>query len=68
MYKLAPLVAQAYAMKFASASLHSYYEHVLNNEIKKDMNFKSLDLLHHISSGFKSVYTRLAKDGMETVR
>ena len=55
-------------MKFGETSLRKFYEIALNNEIKKNKDFSSLEMLHHLSSGYKAVYTRLAKDGMEIVR
>ena len=55
-------------MNFGGVSLRTFYEHALNNEIKKNKDFSSLEMLHHLSSGYKAVYTRLAKDGMEIVR
>ena len=68
MYKLAPLMAYAYAFRFSAISLNNYYLHVLNNEIKKNNDFSNLDILHHLSSGQKSVYTTITKDGLEVIR
>ena len=68
MYKLAPLLAYAYAMRFAAGNLHKFYSHALNEEIKKNKDFKSLELLHHLSAGYKAFFTTIAKDGLETVR
>jgi acyl-CoA oxidase len=39
----------------------------LNDEIKKQ-NFKNLDLLHHYTSGMKSVYTQNIYDSLLSIR
>jgi len=39
----------------------------MNYEIKKQ-NFKNLDLLHHYTSGMKSVYTQNIYDSLLSIR
>lgn len=39
----------------------------MNAEVKQG-KYKSLDLLHHLTSGLKSIYSQMAYDGIELVR
>lgn len=39
----------------------------MNDELKEG-KFKTLDLLHHFTSGLKSLYSTMTYDGIETVR
>ena len=39
----------------------------LTQNVKKG-DFKMLDLCHHLSSGFKSFFTQIAFEGLETIR
>lgn len=34
----------------------------------EDQNFEKLDILHHLSSGFKSLFTQRAIEGLYTAR
>jgi len=43
----------------------------MHQQLLQDMkkgNFGLLDLLHHFSSGYKASYTRIAYDGLDTIR
>ena len=43
------------------------YRGIMNDEIKRG-KFKTLDLMHHFTSGLKSLYSQMAYDGIELVR
>jgi acyl-CoA oxidase len=66
MFKFAPLLAYTMVMNISAR--------YLNNELielKKDLDnliFTRLDILHHISAGFKAAFSRIAYDGIDTVR
>ena len=66
MFKYAPLLAQAFAMNFSSAHLNKIHEQL--KEDLKTANYSKLDLTHHLSAGFKAVYSRLAYDGIDSIR
>jgi hypothetical protein len=53
--KLFPLLATMFAQSFAQDHVVEKFNQLLK-DIKKQ-NFKNLDLLHHYTSGMKSVYT-----------
>ena len=66
MFKFAPLLAYSYAMKFNANYLIQMHK-MLINDIKEG-DFGKLDILHHLSSGFKASFTRIAYDGIDTIR
>jgi acyl-CoA oxidase len=39
----------------------------MNKELKEG-KFKTLDLLHHFTSGMKSLYSQMCYDGIELIR
>ena len=66
MFKFAPLLAYSNAFNFASQ--HLFINHrLLLEEMKKD-NFERLDLLHHLTAGYKAVFSRISYDGIDTCR
>ena len=64
--KLFPLVATAFAHGVGSRHLANHFFNLLDSIDKKD--FKLLDLVHHYSSGMKSVYTQDQVDGAYVIR
>jgi hypothetical protein len=54
------------AQTFALQSLRVQYEKLLEG-IKND-NFDLLDLMHHLTSGMKAVYTQEVFDGLINIR
>lgn len=66
MFKFAPLLAYTYAMNFSALRLCDTHQQLI-----KDIqlgNYGLLDLMHHLSSGYKASYTRIAYDGIDTLR
>ncbi|CDW75768.1 acyl-coenzyme a oxidase [Stylonychia lemnae] len=66
MYKYAPLLAYAMAFKFSGHYLIKLYEKVMDGV--KNNDFSQLELLHHLSSGYKAVYTKITYDAIDDVR
>ena len=65
-FKLFPLLANCFAMAVASDIVSDKFYQLL--EDIKTGNFKLLDLLHHYTSGMKSVYTDDTMQGMLAIR
>jgi hypothetical protein len=55
MFKLGPLVAQSYVMCTVGVKLHEWRK-IMNDEIKEN-KFTKLNLMHHFTSGLKSIYS-----------
>jgi acyl-CoA oxidase len=66
MFKFAPLLAYCQAFNFASQDLFRNHT-LLLEEMKKD-NFDRLDFLHHLTAGYKAVFSRIAYDGIDSCR
>lgn len=66
MFKFAPLLAYSYAMSFAGQFLKDLHRELLVD--LKNSEFSKLDVLHHLSAGFKAAYTKIAYEGIDTVR
>ena len=66
MFKFGPLLADAYVMMLVGKVMHGY-RNQMNAEVKQG-KFKTLNLLHHFTSGLKSLYSTMAYDGIELVR
>lgn len=64
--KLFPLLASAFAHGVGSRYLADKFFTLLDSIDKKD--FKLLELVHHYSSGMKSVYTQDMVDGAYLIR
>jgi acyl-CoA oxidase len=66
MFKFAPLLAYTYAMNFAGRYLFS--EHIaLINDLNNN-EFGRLDTMHHLSAGWKATFSRIAYDGIDSLR
>lgn len=66
MFKFGPLLAYAVAMNFSARYLFGNYE-----ELKKELaqsKFDRLDIMHHLSAGFKATFSRIAYDGIDACR
>ena len=66
MFKLGPLLCDAYMMIITGKFLQAYKKEA-DKEVEQD-NFKKLDILHHFTSGFKSLYTQSAYEGIDLCR
>jgi alkylation response protein AidB-like acyl-CoA dehydrogenase len=64
--KLAPLIADALLMYMSARFVKEQYRTLLT-ELEQE-NFERLDSLHHLTSGFKSLFTQLAHDNILTAR
>mmetsp|Transcript_1772 Transcript_1772/g.1222 ORF Transcript_1772/g.1222 Transcript_1772/m.1222 type:complete len:85 (-) Transcript_1772:794-1048(-) len=66
MHKLAPLLAYTYAFRasinFLSETFWKMQEQARNN------NYGILELCHHLSAGFKSIFTTITYQGLEQAR
>ncbi len=65
-FKIIPLVAYSYAFIFSSYRLMAIHKQLLIDI--KTKNFGLLEQLHHLSSGFKACYTKIAYEGIDTLR
>lgn len=66
MFKLAPLLSYCFAINFSV-----YHLYKTNNLLLKDIqsdNFQLLEVMHHLSSGFKSFYTPITYNGLDNLR
>jgi len=66
MHKFGPLLAEQYMMCIVGVQIHSY-RGIMNEEIKVG-KFKTLNLMHHFTSGLKALFSSMAYDGIELVR
>jgi acyl-CoA oxidase len=66
MFKFAPLLAYSYAMNFAAQDLYRNHA-ALCKELAQD-EFERLDYCHHLSAGYKAVFSRIAYDGIDSCR
>ena len=64
--KLFPLLSIAKVQYTTAKYIKARYNQMLE-EIKEE-NFDSLDELHHLTSGFKSLHTQQTYEGLYTVR
>ena len=65
-FKLFPILASAVAMQVVQDEVTCRYEQLMK-DIKKQ-NFKGLDVLHHLTSGMKSVYSQETNDAQYVIR
>lgn len=66
MFKLGPLLADSYVMQVVGVQL--YHQRNKMNEEVKNGKFKTLDMLHHFTSGLKSIYSQMCYDGIDLIR
>jgi acyl-CoA oxidase len=65
-FKYIPLLAYAVAFTFAGHELTGIYARL--QEELKSKNFGLLEMVHHLSTGFKSVGTQIVYEGLDAVR
>jgi acyl-CoA oxidase len=66
MFKFGPLLADSYVMCTVGCQLHSSRQ-VMNAELKVG-KFRTMQLMHHFTSGLKSIYSQMAYEGIDLVR
>ena len=66
MHKFGPLLSEVYVMSVVGTQMYQYRE-IMNEEVSRG-KFKTLDLLHHFTSGLKSLYSKMTYDGIEVIR
>lgn len=66
MLKMAPLVAQSILMSVVGVKLYDL-KLIMNDEVKRN-KFKMLDMMHHFTSGLKSLYSQATYDGTDLIR
>mmetsp|Transcript_16443 Transcript_16443/g.27897 ORF Transcript_16443/g.27897 Transcript_16443/m.27897 type:complete len:133 (+) Transcript_16443:1064-1462(+) len=65
--KLFPLVAEAFAQVQLGDHVYALF-HQFEKESQKNQDFKLLDILHHLTSGAKSVHSQNTIDGLILIR
>lgn len=66
MFKLGPLLADSYVMCVVGVQMHNFRE-IMNQEVKVG-KFKTLDFMHHMTSGLKSIYSTMAYESIDFIR
>jgi len=66
MMKMGPLVAQVFLMKVVGTKLFKLKQ-IMNEEVKNN-KYKMLDIMHHFTSGLKSLYSQMTYEGTDFVR
>lgn len=66
MFKLFPLLAQCYVTQIGAQFAKSLHSKLLQSLEKED--FSLLDLAHHVTSGFKSNFTKTVYEGLDNLR
>ena len=66
MFKLGPLMADAFMMVIVGTFLIQYHQ-VVDKEVAED-NYKKLAIMHHFTSGLKSLYSQIAYEGIDSCR
>ena len=64
--KLFPIVAQMFAHAYASEYVYQVYDQFCKDALNSD--FKLLDVVHHLTSGMKSVFTQECWDSLILIR
>lgn len=55
MFKLGPILADCYVLSTVGVNLY-HQRNILVDEVKQG-KFETLDVLHHLTSGLKSIYS-----------
>lgn len=66
MFKFSPILADTFVMSVVATELCD-----LMNKIQEEISrgkFKTLDLMHHFTSGLKSLYSGMTYENIETIR
>lgn len=63
---MSPLVAQSFLMTVVGTKLHTMMQQ-MKVEVEKG-KYKMLDVMHHFTSGLKSLYSSMTYEGIDLVR
>lgn len=66
MFKLGPILADSYVMCAVGVQIDSWRNQMI--EEVKNGKFKTLDFMHHLTSGMKSIYSQMAYDSIDLIR
>lgn len=66
MHKLSPIVANCFVMLGVGTALYPL-QNLMRDEISKN-KFKMLEIMHHFTSGMKSLYSQCCYEGIDSVR
>jgi hypothetical protein len=66
MFKFGPSLAESYLFISMGVEIERLSE-VMKLEMEKG-KFKTLDLLHHLTSGLKSLYSQMTYEGIDMIR
>jgi acyl-CoA oxidase len=66
MFKFGPLLAYAFAFNFSSQHLFRLHSELIK-ELSQD-EFGKLDITHHLTAGYKAVFTKITYDGIDSCR
>jgi len=66
MYKLGPVLADSFVMIVTGNTIHDL-QTKMYEELKVG-KFELLDILHHLTSGMKSIYTQMAYEAIDLIR
>lgn len=66
MHKLGPLLAESYLMQMTGTFLIKMHR-VVDKEVEQD-KYKMLDVMHHFTSGLKSLYSQTTYEGLDLCR
>lgn len=66
MFKLGPLVANAFVMQIVGKELMAM-QNIMKQQLKQGV-FEMMDVMHHLTSGLKSIYSTMTYDGIDQSR
>ena len=66
MFKLGPILADSYVLAVVGVQIHKFRE-LMNEEVKVG-KFKTLDFMHHMTSGLKSIYSQMVYESIDIIR
>jgi acyl-CoA oxidase len=67
-FKLFPLLAQSYAMRFAGMFIFQLFNKMMKNLMSANVDVTLLPLVHGLSTALKSYCTDTTADGIELAR
>jgi hypothetical protein len=66
MFKFGPLLAYSYA--FNAAAYHLFEQHKALVSELRDNKYDRLDIMHHLTAGYKAVFSKICYEGIDTCR
>ena len=66
MFKFGPMLAHCFAMYFGSSYIVKMHQDFMQ-DIKTD-DLSKLEMIHHLSAGFKAVYSKITYESMDNAR